>query len=100
MKKKLFASKLQFQKTTIVSFNKLTNIVGGTLQNTDTRVVSVDGYMCLTHFECVTQNDKHTCLSCTDTECTRPTNTSGGMTDFCGNTPLETKVNWMDSRFC
>lgn len=100
MKKKLFASKLQFQKTTVVSFNKSTNIVGGTLQNTDTRVVSVDGYMCLTHFECVTQNDKYTCLSCTGAECTRPTNTGTKYTDFCGNTPLETKVNCMDSRFC
>jgi len=43
MKKKQFTSKLQFQKTTVVSFSAMLNVKGGALQNIDTIVVLTDG---------------------------------------------------------
>ncbi|WP_420574573.1 class I lanthipeptide [Kordia sp.] len=93
MKKKEFSSKLQFQKTTVVSFNKMTNIIGGTIQNEDTRIVSVDGYTCLTDRcgtnRCDNETLNETCTSC-NTSCTRPP-TRSGVTDYCGAADGDTK---------
>ena len=76
MKKKEFLSKLKFQKTTIVSFNKANNIKGGTMQGADTQVVSVDGFTCISIVNCTTTYTlDDMCLSQVQTVCTRPTNT-------------------------
>lgn len=96
MKKKQFTSKLQFQKTTIISFNSMKNIVGGALQHSDTVPISNNTLVCLTFSGCHTQNNEQTCLSCADTECTRPTGTVGGITDFCN----DTKADCLDTRRC
>ncbi len=80
MKKKEFTSKLQFQKTTVVSFNSMLNLKGGTLQNVDTRVVSKDGYMCLTE-ACVTDNP----TTAIDNTCPPPT-TRTDQTNYCTGT--------------
>ncbi len=88
MKKKEFLSKLKLQKTTIVSFNTINTIKGGTLQGADTQIVSVDGFTCIS-FGCIpnpTLDDA--CLSQDVTVCTRPTNTYTDNTAFCvGNLP-------------
>ncbi|EDP95492.1 hypothetical protein U8527_17525 [Kordia algicida OT-1] len=87
MKKKLFASKLKFQKTTVVSFNTALNIKGGMLQNSDTRVVSVDGYMCLLTDTCIPAPTIGGCVPTTaiDNTCPPPT-TRNDETVFCGAT--------------
>lgn len=72
MKKKQFTSKLQFQKTIVVSFNSMLNIKGGTLQNGDTRIVSVNGYMCITSV-CVRNP-----MTAIDNTCPPPTTRTGG----------------------
>ncbi len=96
MKKKQFTSKLQFQKTTVVSFEAMENIVAGALVNTDTIPIPISGLACLTLLECHTQDDRHTCLSCADTECSRPT-TRTDQTDYCG---ADTKIGCLDTRGC
>ncbi|MGH1387723.1 class I lanthipeptide [Kordia sp.] len=97
MKKKQFTSKLQFQKTTVVSFEAMENIVAGALVNTDTIPISNNILVCLTFTVCQTQDNGQTCLSCTDTECTRPTNTGSKITEFCG---ADTRVDCLDTRGC
>lgn len=86
MKKKEFTSKLQFRKNTIVSFNIVSNIKGGTLQNVDTQVVSVDGYMCLTDVCTPTRTDTTTTgVTDLNNTCPRPTNSrTDTETVFCG----------------
>ena len=98
MKKKQFTSKLQFQKTTVVSFEAMEKIVAGALVNTDTEPISNNTLVCLTFTVCHTQDNGQTCLSCTETECTRPTNTGQSPTDYCGT--LDTKIGCLDTRGC
>ena len=89
MKKKNFASKLQFQKTTVVSFNAMKNLKGGALINVNTQVLSGDGLLCVTELNCTTTDTDPT-ISISDTQCPRPT-TRSGVTDFCGATDGETR---------
>jgi len=94
MKKKEFLSKLKFQKTTIVSFNTINTIKGGTLQGADTQIVSVDGFTCIS-IGCVPNPTlDNACLSQLVTVCTRPTNTKTDDTDFCvGNLPTKNECD-------
>ncbi|QHI36372.1 hypothetical protein IMCC3317_17340 [Kordia antarctica] len=90
MKKKNFTSKLQFQKTTVVSFNAMTNLKGGALQNVDTQVLSEDGFLCITGVVCTaSQTDPVTSV---DIQCPRPT-TRTGASDFCGGTVGDTRLD-------
>lgn len=95
MKKKEFFSKLKLQKTIIVSFNSVKNINGGTFQRADAHVlannfISNTKTDCLSLIDCYTNEGKYSCLSCTGTECIRPTNTKTDNTDFCyGNNPTQ-----------
>lgn len=95
MKKKEFLSKLKFQKTTIVSFDAIKSIKGGTLQGETTQIVSVDGFtcnstVCPTLIDCYTNDGGQSCISCTGTECTRPTNTdTSGSVHCVGNLPTQ-----------
>ncbi|MEM6687196.1 MAG: hypothetical protein AAF617_15550 [Bacteroidota bacterium] len=93
MKKKQIISKLKFQKTTIVSFKTLKNVIGKSFANVDTVAISINGVTCHSFVDCQTRGDEHTCLSCQDGECTRPTNTGSKVTDFCGGTGNGTKTN-------
>ncbi|MBC8756011.1 hypothetical protein H2O64_15140 [Kordia sp. YSTF-M3] len=93
MKKREFTSKLQFQKTTVVSFNKMLNVKGGTLQNVDTRVVSLDGYMCLTG-ACVTDSP----TTAIDNTCPPPTTRTDTDTIYCGIDV--TKIDCLETRKC
>ena len=77
MKKKRFTSKLQFQKTTVVSFHSMSNLRGGALVNTDTRILSVDAHTCILTV-CGT-DDPTTDMNNT---CPPPT-TRTGITDYC-----------------
>lgn len=101
MKKKQFTSKLQFQKTTIVSFKAMKNIKGGNLVNVNTILVSVNGYTCIgtTLLNCHTYDDKQTCISCTDNECTRPTTRPTTTSVDCGAGD-DTKIGCLDTRGC
>ncbi|WP_430412182.1 hypothetical protein [Kordia sp.] len=92
MKKKEFLSKLKFQKTTVVSFSIIRTLKGGTLQNTDTQIVSVDGFMCLTTVCIPNPTLDNACLSQDPTECSRPTNSKTTGTAFCYG-DLPTKVD-------
>lgn len=83
MKKKEFLSKLKLQKTTIVSFNTVKTIKGGTLQGADTQIVSRNGFTCLSG-ACVpieTQND--ICVSIVADLCPRPTTRTTTDSVFC-----------------
>ncbi|WP_298514002.1 hypothetical protein [uncultured Kordia sp.] len=82
MKKKQFTSKLQFQKTTIVSFKAMRSINGGQLVNVDTIPISVNGLTCETLLACNTKDNQHTCVTCDNTGCPRPTRTTES--DQCG----------------
>lgn len=84
MKKKEITSKLQLQKITIVSFNSLSNLNGGALQNTDTYLMSVDGYTCLKDI-CVSDSP----TTALDNTCPPPTNTQNGITDFCDDDTIK-----------
>ncbi|WP_162820121.1 hypothetical protein [Kordia sp. SMS9] len=97
MKKKQIISKLKFQKTTVVSFNAMKNIIGRSLVNVDTEPITITSIACPTELECHTQDNKQTCLSCTNTECTRPTTTANGNTDYCGTGTFR---DCLDTRGC
>jgi hypothetical protein len=98
MKKKQILSKFQFQKTTIVSFKAMNNIMGRSLVNVDTIPISVSRVTCVTLADCQTRDGQQTCISCTGGECTRPTNTGSKVTDFCGAN--DTKENCLETRRC
>ncbi|PTX61132.1 hypothetical protein C8N46_105289 [Kordia periserrulae] len=97
MKKKQILSKLQLQKTTIVSFKAMKTIMGKSLVNVDTIPISVDGVTCVTLTDCRTQDGQYTCMSCTGDECTRPTTRTGDSHDCGAN---DTKENCLDTRRC
>lgn len=92
MKKKEFLSKLKLQKTTIVSFNTINTIKGGTLQGADTQIVSRNGFTCIS-LGCIpnpTLDDA--CLSQDATICSRPTTRTGDTENNCvGNLPTKTE---------
>ncbi|MFK7750649.1 MAG: hypothetical protein AB8B65_19820 [Kordia sp.] len=99
MKKKQIISKLKFQKTTIVAFKTMKTIVGRSLVNTDTVPISRNNFTCGTVLECYTNDGKQSCISCTGTECTRPTTRTGGETDYCGG-GADTKADCLISNPC
>lgn len=86
MKKKNFTSKLKFQKTTIVSFNMMTNLKGGALANADMQILSEDGFLCITGVICTISQTDTSPTTAVDNTCPPPTNTGNGYTDFCGTT--------------
>lgn len=98
MKKKQILSKFQFQKTTIVSFKAMNNIMGRALVNVDTIPISVSRVTCVTLADCQTRDGQQTCISCTGGECTRPT-TRTNQTDYC-DTGNDTKEGCLETRRC
>jgi len=81
MKRKQITSKLNFKKTTIVSFQDMEQILGGGIVNTDTVPVSQQGVSCLTSANCNTYQGQATCVTCGDT-CNDSTTTRATLTDI------------------
>ncbi|WP_046744993.1 hypothetical protein [Kordia zhangzhouensis] len=100
MKKKQFTSKLQFQKTTVVSFKAMGRVRGGAIQNGETIPLS-DPLTCGTR-DCLNETlyDTCACMSVETNVCTRPTNTQNGATDFCGGSDEPTKMDCLETRRC
>ncbi|MEM6718736.1 MAG: hypothetical protein AAF611_05465 [Bacteroidota bacterium] len=101
MKKKQITSKLHFQKTTVVSFNTMKNIVGGTMVDVNTEPITQKGVACVTVVnDCQTQTleGAQTCITCTGTDCDHPT-TRTVNTDGCNN-PDVTKRNCVATGRC
>jgi len=79
MKKQQISTKLNFQKT----FKALHNIIGGTLVNVDTTPIDTTTLSVKDTLEACRTRDEATCLTCTDTDCTRPTTRTNTYID-CG----------------
>lgn len=73
--------------------------MGRSLVNVDTIPISVSRVTCVTLADCQTRDGQQTCISCTGGECTRPTTTANGNTDYCYN-GNDTKEGCLETRRC
>lgn len=97
MKKKQITSKLQFKKTTVVSFKTMGTIIGGTMVDVNTDPITREGTVCVTN-GCGTADGQQTCITCTGGECDHPTTRTTLTLVDCA--PDGTRRNCIDTRGC